>query len=245
MDMKLGLILLATLVNGLIGLVGGVIPTSFIQRNIGLVLAFAAGTLLGVAFFELIPEALTGGSSPVYLMSWVMGGFLLFHTVESLFQAHSCGEEGHRHTLIGPFILTGDALHNITDGVAIAAAFMVDVRVGIATSIAVILHEIPHEMSDYAILISQGYSRARSLLLLFLVQLTSVLGALVTYAAAQFMTEAVVPVCLALSAGGFIYIGAADLLPEVRNRRLAKNNLSSSAIFISGLAIMALFAYFE
>ena len=244
MDNKLGLILLATFVNGLIGLAGGLLPTAFIQRNIQLVLAFAAGTLLGVAFLDLLPEALRVGSSPAILMACVTAGFVLFHIVEGLFHAHSEGKEGHRHTLIGPFILTGDGLHNVTDGVAIAAAFLVDVQVGIATSIAVVLHEIPHEISDYAILISQGYKRGKSLLLLVLVQLTSVLGALVTYVAAQFASAAV-PLLLALAAGGFIYIGAVDLLPEVRDGRRNSGNAASSVAFVSGLLVMAVFAYFE
>ena len=137
-----------------------------------------------------------------------------------------------------------DTEFEIIDGLVIAGSFVASAQLGIFTTLLVVIHEIPQELSDFGVLVYGGFSRQKALFYNFLSALTAFIGAILGY----FLSTKISGfsyILLSFTAGGFIYIGAADLLPEVRNRRLAKNNLSSSAIFISGLAIMALFAYFE
>lgn len=251
-DPKLALILAATLLDGLAAFSGGLLPVEVIHRQITGFLAFAAGTLIGVAFLDLIPEALEAlhhahassgaAGEPGYqgLMLAAALGFSAFYAIEHLAGSHAAGQTGHaghHHHLTGPFILIGDALHNITDGMAIAAAFMADTSVGVATTAAVILHELPQEVSDYAILLSQGYSQRKALAMLGVVQLTGVLGAVATFTAAQWISGAT-PVILALSAGGFIYVAAANLLPELQRRRSKASALGVLAAFLAGLALI-------
>ena len=139
-------------------------------------------------------------------------------------------------------ILIGDALHNTTDGVAIAAAFLLDVRAGLATAAAVLVHEIPQEVGDYAILISTGYSKGRALFYLCLVQFSAVLGAVGAILASELIVNST-RTLVAISAGGFIYIAAADILPELRRQQQGRA-IARVLIFCAGLGIIALLATF-
>lgn len=239
MDSKILMIIAAVLLDGVAGLAGGILPTAFVHRYIANLLAFAAGTLVGAAFLHLLPEALHDGAPPHEIMIAALAGFVTFYVVESFLGSHAAGQSGHKHDTLGPFILVGDALHNATDGIAIAAAFMADVKTGIATTLAVIVHELPQEIGDYSILMAQGYTRRKALFALFLVQMCALIGAVGAIFAAKQMTLAA-PYLMALSAGGFIYIASADLLPELQRQKSDSGPFPKLFSFCAGLGTIAL-----
>jgi zinc and cadmium transporter len=177
---------------------------------------YAIGTLLGAAFFGMIPHALRRLPSEPVLQT-VLAGIILFFMLEKFALWRHCHERPcDVHTRAGEMILIGDSLHNFVDGVAIAAAFAGSVSLGVATSLAVIAHEVPQEVGDFAILLESGYTRARALLWNVLSSLAALLGAILTYYTLPFVRWAV-PYLLSLSAASFLYIALADLVPGRRS----------------------------
>jgi zinc and cadmium transporter len=183
---------------------------------------YAIGTLLGAAFFGMIPHALLRLASTSVLPT-VLLGIILFYVLEKFALWRHCHEQPcDVHTRAGTMILIGDSLHNFVDGVAIAVAFAGSVPLGIATSVAVIAHEVPQEVGDFAILLESGYSRSRALLFNALSSLAALLGAVMTYFLLP-VAQTLVPYLLSVSAASFIYIALADLVPG----RRAKGGLVS------------------
>jgi zinc and cadmium transporter len=135
--------------------------------------------------------------------------------------------------------LVGDSLHNFIDGLVIAGAFLVDIKLGIATTIAIAIHEIPQEIGDFGVLIHAGFNKKRALVVNYLVALTVVLGGVVGYFL-SFSLNSIIPYLLPFAAGGFIYIAASDLMPELRKETNLKRSISSFAVFILGIALMLL-----
>jgi len=199
--------------------------------------AFAAGSLLGGALLHMIPEAAerAGKGVPVYL--WALAGFTAFLALEQFLHWHHC----HRATAdcrqpLTYLILIGDGLHNFLGGLAVGAAFVADVRVGITTWLAAAAHEVPQELGDFGVLLHGGWSRAQALLFNFLSALTFLAGGLLAYAAApRFDTTFL----LAFAAGNFIYIGASDLVPEVNRHRETQANLVHFTAFVAGVVLLA------
>ncbi|MBI4725712.1 ZIP family metal transporter [candidate division TA06 bacterium] len=176
---------------------------------------YAIGTLLGAAFFGMIPHALHSLPSATVLPT-VLAGIILFYVLEKFALWRHCHEQPcAHHTRAGAMILIGDSLHNFVDGVAIAVAFSGSIPLGIATSVAVIAHEVPQEVGDFAILLESGYSRSRALWFNLLSSLTAMLGAVMTYFLLPFV-QSLVPYLLSVSAASFIYIALADLVPGRR-----------------------------
>jgi zinc and cadmium transporter len=176
---------------------------------------YAIGTLLGAAFFGMIPHAQQQLSSD-RVMPLVLAGLILFFMLEKFALWRHCHEKPcDIHTRSGTMILIGDSLHNFVDGVAIAVAFNRSISLGIATSVAVIAHEVPQEAGDFAILLENGYSRSKALLLNALSSLTSVAGAVVAFFLLPVI-QLLVPYLLSVSAASFIYIALADLVPGRR-----------------------------
>ncbi|MBN2464540.1 ZIP family metal transporter [candidate division WOR-3 bacterium] len=181
----------------------------------GSLIPYAVGTLLGAAFFGMIPHAMLqlAGTS---VLPTVLFGIILFYVLEKLALWRHCHEQPcDVHTRAGTMILIGDSLHNFVDGVAITAAFTGSVPLGIATSVAVIAHEVPQEVGDFAILLESGYSRSRAFLYNALSSLTALLGAVLTYFLLPFI-QPLVPYLLSVSAASFIYIALADIVPGRR-----------------------------
>ena len=177
-------------------------------------LSYAIGTLLGAAFLGMIPNALQQ-NTPLTISGTVLGGIVIFFVLEKLIIWRHCHEsECEVHGAAGPLILIGDAFHNFVDGFVIAAAFLTSVPLGIASSLAVIAHEIPQEVGDFAILLENGYSKTRALALNLLSSLTTLPGAVIAYFFLGATLEAV-PFILALSAASFIYIAIAVLVPSL------------------------------
>jgi len=182
----------------------------------GYLIPYAIGTLLGAAFFGMIPHALLRLPSTSVLPT-ILAGIILFYMLEKFALWRHCHEQPcDIHTRAGTMILIGDSLHNFVDGVAIAAAFSGSVPLGIATSVAVIAHEVPQEVGDFAVLLESGYSRSRALCFNMLSSLAALLGAVMTYFLLPII-QSLVPYLLSVSAASFIYIALADLVPGRRS----------------------------
>lgn len=243
--------LLSVLGISLVSLVGSLTLTlAVLRRHIVLLMlvAFAAGTLLGDAFFHLLPEAIEFRDGFTTSLAWVvLGGFLAFFLLETALRWHHAhGEGAHPHEpqlRIAPFAwtnLAGDGVHNFIDGILVAAAYMVDVNVGIATTIAVAAHEVPQELGDFAVLLRAGLRPARALLYNLGSALLALLGAglmLLLPVSGDQLEYYAVP----LIAGGFIYIAAADLIPELHHHADSRRYVPVILFgLVLGLVAMAL-----
>lgn len=217
-----------------------------LRKYVFIFISLAVGALLGDAFIHLIPEALEKSSNITATGVLIISGILLFFILEKLLHWHHHGEdakENHIHP-IGKLILFSDGVHNFLDGTIIAASFMVSVPVGIATTVAVILHEIPHEVGDFAILLHSGYSRRRALVLNFLSALTAFVGAGAFFAFGE-LSKSVVDYFLPLAAGGFIYIAASDLIPELHKTKEPKHSFYQLAAVLLGVLAMVALTFLE
>jgi len=238
-------ILLATFVNGLVALVGVVtlrMKKRAFEALVFLLVAFSAGALLGGAFFHLLAESVDQLSLTAALV-YLVFGFALFFILERVLKWHHC-HEGHCD--VHPFtylIIVGDGLHNFIDGLVIAASFIVDIPFGILTTLMVISHEIPQELGDYAILVYGGLEKKKALAYNLLSQLTCVLGGIAGFFGLQAVGGAMAPL-LALAAGGFIYISASDLIPELHKEEDMKKAINAFAAFLSGVVFMLATKYF-
>jgi zinc and cadmium transporter len=199
--------------------------------------ALAAGSLIGGAFFHMIPAALASTQhTELSVLGWTAAGFTAFLALEQFIHHHHC----HHATAdckqpLTYLVLIGDGLHNFLGGLAIAGTFLVDIRLGIATWLAAAAHEIPQELGDFGALVHGGWTPSRALLANFLSALLFPIGALLTYAVSFHMNT---DVLIAFGAGNFLYIGASDLVPEVNKSRTAADNLKHFAAFAAGLGIL-------
>jgi zinc and cadmium transporter len=203
-------------------------------------ISYATGTLLGAAFLGMIPAGLKLAPALV-VTSTVLVGMVLFFVLEKLVLWRHCHDGACEiHASAAPLILIGDAFHNFVDGVVITVAFLTSIPLGIAASLAVIAHEIPQEVGDFAILLDNGYGRAKAIVLNGLSAAATLPGALVAY----FWlgeTRAAVPYILALSAASFIYIAAADLIPGLQRQMTAAASLRQLMLLIAGIGTIAVF----
>lgn len=234
-------IILATFINGLVALIGAfsfLLSHKLFKRITAILIAFSAGTLLGGGLLHLLPEALEKlDKMAVFLI--LIFGFSLFFLVEKFLHWHHCHQEEedcpHPFTYL---ILWGDGVHNFLDGLAIAASFLIDVRFGIITTLIIISHELPQEMGDFAVLIHGGMKKKKALLYNFISQLTSVIGGvagfyLVGLSDLKFYL-------LPFAAGGFLYIAASDLIPEIKREGSLSKSIITYSLFLSGIIFMLL-----
>jgi zinc and cadmium transporter len=203
-------------------------------------ISFAAGTLLGAAFLGMIPAGLK--MAPVIdVMATVLAGIVLFFVLEKLvIWRHSHDDDLKEHGRPGPLILIGDAFHNFVDGVVIAGAFLTSLPLGIATAMAVIAHEVPQELGEFAILLESGYGRARALLLNFLSSLATLPGAVLAYFWLA-ETQRAIPYVLGVSAASFIYIATADLIPGLHKHVSAAASVRQFVLLLAGICTISLF----
>lgn len=212
------------------------------------VISFSAGTLLGDAFIHLLPEtAEEFGLTPITSI-YILGGITLFFILEKFVHWQHCHSDLTETNHIHPFAYTnlvGDAVHNFLDGIIIAASYIVSVPAGIATTIAVILHEIPQEIGDFGVLLHGGFSKAKALGVNFISALFAILGAVLTLVLTDKISHlefVLVPVAI----GGFIYIASADLIPELhKHSQKIHRSLLQLLAFIAGIVVMALLLLLE
>lgn len=237
-------ILLFTLLGSVASLIGGVVllfRQTLALKISHVLFSFAAGTLLGAAFFDLLPEASEqAGETDIFL--WTLVGMLVFFLLERFIRwfhhHHAHKDETVEPTV--PLIMFGDSIHNFIDGVAIAATFLASIPLGIVTSLAVAAHEIPQEMGDFAILLHKGVPRRKVLFFNILSSLTAILGALLTFFAGEFV-KGMLPVFLSVTAGFFIYIAASDLIPEIHEEKRRGFAFMESLLLLLGVFIVWLF----
>ncbi|MEQ1849309.1 MAG: ZIP family metal transporter [Candidatus Peribacteraceae bacterium] len=220
------------------GIIFLMLATSSLQRIIFLFVSFATGAILGNVFFHLFPEMIEHADE-VNVSLLVFLGILGSFIVEKFIHWHHCHDVHckERSNAVGSMVLIGDAVHNIMDGILIATAYLVDVQLGIATTIAVVLHEIPQEIGDYAILLHSGYSKMKALLWNFFSALTAILGALFVLIAGQWVHDIEI-VLLPIVVGNFLYIALADLIPELhREVRPSRALLQFVCVVLGGMLL--------
>ena len=241
----LGYILLFTFIGSIGALIGGIILLSkekFALKISHFLASFAAGILLGTAFFDLLPEAVhKGEETGINIFPWALFGIVLFFLLERFIHWFHHHEEFHKDaeskpTL--PLIIFGDTVHNFIDGVVIAATFMVSIPLGIATSLSVFAHEIPQEIGDFGLMLHKGLKPKKIILVNVLSAAIAFLGAILTYSLGNIL-EGYKPVFLAITAGFFIYIASSDLIPEIHHEKRKGFAFVESAFLILGVVVMA------
>ncbi len=240
----LAYILLFTFLGSIVSLVGGIlllINKKFALKISHFLTSFAAGTLLGTAFFDLLPEAVeaVGKGREVNIFLWTLIGILIFFLIERFIHHHDHGKNHDDKKSLVPLIIIGDSLHNFIDGVAMAATFLVSVPLGIITSLAVAAHEIPQEIGDFGLMLHKGVERRKILFINFLSAMVALVGAIVTYLAKDSI-QGFLPAILALAAGFFIYISAANLIPEIHLQENQKIAFWETVMLIAGVLVVYL-----
>jgi zinc and cadmium transporter len=252
----LALILLFTALSGLLSvLLAGVflvVPERPRARILPHLVSFATGTLLGASLLALLPHAMesAGAGSAHGIGIALVAGIGAFFILEKLvLWRHSHSEEyadhgahhhhhEHREHASAFLVLIGDGIHNALDGVLIAAAFLTDVKLGIVTSIAVMTHEIPQEIGDFAVLLHSGMSRARALALNLVTSLTSMIGGVIGYFALASAID-LLPYAIAVAAACFLYVAVADLIPGLHRRVSPSESVAQVLLITLGLVVIA------
>ena len=214
----------------------------FLRKYLFMFISLAVGALLGDSFIHIIPEALENFPNTNQAGLLIIAGLIIFFILEKFFHWHHHGEDREKTHInsMGKLVLFSDGIHNFIDGMIIGTSFILSVPVGIATTIAVVLHEIPQEVGDFAVLLHSGYSKTRALWLNFLSALSSVLGLTLILLLNQ-VEQTITLYFLPIAAGGFIYIAVADLIPELQKTKEVKYSiLQLLAVILGVLAMLAL-----
>ncbi|MCC6378934.1 MAG: ZIP family metal transporter [Burkholderiales bacterium] len=245
-------------------LAGGVLSTLVAASTLALgpawiprLVSFAVGALLGAVFLELVPHALEAGEAQ-RVMVVMLAGLLVFFLLEKLvLWRHNHGhaahddasdESEHDHALHGHghdggrsglMILIGNGVHNLCDGIVIAAAFLASPALGIATTLAIVAHALPQQVGDFAVLLHSGYSRSRAFATNVATGLATLAGGLLAYFALADMRDAL-PSVLAFAAASLLYVAVADLIPSLHRRPEPLETVKQSALIGAGIAVVAL-----
>jgi zinc and cadmium transporter len=237
---------IATILISLISL-AGVLLLGFGRKKIDkflfFLISFSAGTLMGGAFFHLLPEGLEEMGDAISVFEIAIFGFIIFYIMERVLRWHHCHEEDCQvHKVLGYQNLFGDGVHNFLDGLIIVSAFFVDTGLGIAVTLSVALHEIPQEISDFGVLLYSGFSRSKAILFNLASALLAVVGAVVGFFLIE-STETIAGFLLPLAAGGFLYIAASDMVPELHKEKNLKKSLAAFLFFVAAIIMMRLLAH--
>src|SRR5207253_2061860 len=231
------LIFATIILDGLAGLSGGLLSERWLIRHQAALTGFAAGAILAAVFLDILPESIREAGPNA--LTWSFGGFVVLAIIEwSVGQRHHHAHGDLVFPTLPPSLLISDALHNIGDGAAVAAAFLVSTKIGIVVAVAVIAHEVPQEVGDYAILRAANWRRSLALLALGGVQLTAFAGAVGVMLAAEHL-EHFTAVILSVAAGTFLYIAATDLLPEIHSGVTPSARVERMYGFLAGIALIA------
>ncbi len=227
----------------LVGIFTLSIDESRLKSILLFLVSLSAGALMGGAFIHLLPEAseLLPASA---LFNTVLLSFVFFFIVEKIFHWRHC-HHGHCDVHSFGFMnLFGDAIHNFLDGLIIAATFITNPGLGFISALAIALHEIPQEIGDFGVLLHAGYPKIKALIANFLVAIIALFGVVIGFTLTSYIGN-LISYLLAFAAGGFIYISASDLLPEIRKETSLKKSLISFSIFLTGILLMYLTSFLE
>ena len=219
-----------------IGIFTLLLKEKLLNKILLILVSLSAGALMGGAFLHLIPEAVEK-SQGTDIFLFVLVGFILFFVIEKVLHWRHCHKgkcDVHTFTYMN---LVGDTIHNFIDGLILAASFVTSVELGLTTTIAIAAHEIPQEIGDFGVLIYGGFKKKKAIILNFIVALTIVIGGLIGYFISKSVGSAVT-FLLPFAAGGFIYIAATDLIPEIKKELDFKKYMATLIVFIIGILIM-------
>jgi len=224
-----------------------------LKKNTYILVSLAVGALLGGAFIHLIPESFEEIQNPTIVSLEIIGGIILFFIMEKFLHwhhghhedahgkgcEHECADGNAKQKIapVGYMILIADGAHNFIDGIVIGASYMISIEAGIATTLAIILHEIPQEISDFGVLIHAGYTKARALWVNFLSAITAVAGTVLVLVAGSF-SESLTVWLPPIAAGSFIYIAMSDLIPEMHKQTSTKHSLLQIFFVFVGVGVM-------
>lgn len=224
----------------LVGILTLALKRDYLKGFLLFFVSFAAGTLLGDVFFHLLPELIMEQGFSLMTGFYILLGILIFFILEKIMHwrhCHLAATQGHAHPL-AMMNLVGDAVHNFIDGVLIAGSYLLSIPVGIATTVAVIFHEIPQEMGDFGVLLHAGMSAKKALFLNFISASASFLGVLLILGFGingSMVVETIIPITI----GGFLYIANTDLIPELHKDVDISNSFIQLLSFVVGIALMA------
>jgi len=238
-------ILISTFLISLISFLGAItlfLKEKLLNKILLILVAFSAGSLLGGAFFHLIPEAIerVGVEGISNLFFYLILGLCLFFILENFLNWH------HHHAMEHPeiksfsyLILISDTIHNFIDGLIIAGSFVVSFQVGVVTALAVVLHEIPQELGDFGVLVYGGFKKSKALFLNFLSALAAIFGGFFGFLLSERIGNSTI-FLLPFAAGNFIYIAASDLLPEIKHKESLRKSSIHFFVFLLGIVLMLL-----
>lgn len=230
----------------LIGILTFLWPKSNPRKIIFLLVSFAVGALFGDTFIHLLPESFDKINSKLEIAIYVLAGLLVFFVLEKFLRWRHCHlseNEQHVHPVV-TMNLVGDAVHNLIDGMIIGATYLVSIPIGFTTTLAVVLHEIPHELGNFGVLVHGGLPVKKAILFNFFSALTAILGTILSLTIGphvQGYTIALVPI----TAGGFIYIAGSDLIPELQHDVKLSKSFLQFAMILVGIGIMATLVILE
>jgi len=236
-----GSVIIVSLIS-LIGLFTVSLNKELLKKLVLYLVSFSAGSLFGGAFLHLLPEAVEEYGFGTEVSLYLLLGIVFFFAIEKVIHWHHCHGMAFGTCELKSFTymnLIGDGVHNFIDGMIIAGSFLANTTLGIATTIAVIFHEIPQEIGDFGVLIHGGFSRKKALAMNFLSALTAILGAGVVVILASY-TENLMLFLLPFTAGGFVYIAGSDLIPELHKEYSLPKSVGLLLAFIAGIGIMFL-----
>jgi len=228
----------------------GVLTLSLKEKLLNKVLiffvAFSAGALIGDSFLHLLPEATKENGFTLGVSAAIFSGIIAFFLLEKILRWRHCHEancDDHPKHL-GQMNLIGDGVHNLIDGLLIGASFLVSMPVGIATTLAIVMHEIPQELGDFGVLLHSGFSKKRAILFNFFSACIAIIGAIIALfigTKTSFFSQAMIP----FAAGGFLYIALSDLIPELHKEVKWQSAISHLIFLILGIGVMTLMLFVE
>ncbi len=214
------------------------------KKMLLILVSLSAGTLFGGAFLHLLPEAVGDSGLTTRISFLVLSGVVVFFVLEKIIHYHHChshqfskDKHNHEHSAMAPLNLVGDGLHNFLDGVVIASAYIINIPLGIATTIAVVVHEIPQEIADFGVLLYSGFSKKKALLFNFLSGAIAIIGAgvgLYFGGNSELFTKSILP----FAAGGFLYIAGSNLIPELQKDARIKESVMHFIALLVGIGLM-------
>ncbi len=240
--------ILAVAVVSLLSLVGVFaisLKEATLDRILFVLLSFSAGSILGAAYLDLLPEAIQflGEEQLSVAVLYVTLGFLGFFFLERFLywyhgHVHGYESEVEEKMTVKKFVylnVIGDGIHNLIDGMIIAASFLINITVGLATTVAVIFHELPQEIGDFGVLVYGGLTRYRALFVNFLSALTAIVGVLIS----NYFLQDYAGFLMALAAGGFIYLAASELIPEIQKEKNIGKSIIQFVLFVFGIVLIS------